>query len=284
MCYDTVIMARADYHTHTPLCLHAEGTPEAFVRQALHLGLADYGISDHMPMPRDGEKSFDNWRMRSSQLPEYLDWIAQARQCAAGTPLRVLASLECDWFTGIEPWIDELRCRGQWDYLIGSVHYLGSLGSVDDSVYEQSPTSGSIEEDWRMYREAILNLVQSGLFDILGHMDLVKIWGRRTQELPTIFWEPVLEALEASGMIVELNTAGWHKPCATQYPDDTVLRELMRRGIPIAINSDAHSPAVLSRGYNRALMLLHTLAPKGLREYTCPCPVSSAHIHVYGSL
>lgn len=277
-------MARADYHTHTPLCLHAEGTPEAFVDQALRLGLADYGISDHMPMPNDTEKSFDNWRMRSDQLPEYLEWIGRARRRAEGSPLRVLAALECDWFEGIEPWINELRRRTDWDYLIGSVHYLGSLGSVDDSVYEQSPTTGSVEEDWRLYREAILRLVQSGLFDILGHMDLVKIWGRRTQELPTLFWEPVLDALAESGMIVELNTAGWHKPCATQYPDDTVLRELMRRGVPIVVSSDAHSPAVLGRDSERAQMLLLSLAPRGLREFIHPCPVTSTPLHVYGSL
>lgn len=284
LCYDTHAMARADYHTHTPLCLHAQGSPEDFVQQALRLGLADYGISDHMPMPQDETHAFDDWRMRSAQLPEYLEWVDRARRCAAGTGLRVLAALECDWFAGIEPWIGELRARAPWDYLIGSVHYLGSLGSVDDSVYAQTTTSGSVESDWSLYRSAILELVQSGLFDMLGHMDLVKIWGRRPAAELTVFWEPVLEALQVSGMVVELNTAGWHKPCAVPYPDEAVLCELLRRCIPIAINSDAHAPGVLSRDFERGLALLRRLAPKGLREYTYPCPVTSTPLHVYGSL
>lgn len=276
-------MARADYHTHTPLCLHAEGRPRDYVRQALALGLADYGISDHMPMPDDEQKPFDLWRMRSAQLPEYLDWIAQAREAAAGSNLRVLAALECDWLPGIEPWIGELRAKGCWDYLIGSVHYLGQRGSVDDSLYSRMPLTGSEEEDWRLYREAVLGLVNSGLFDVLGHMDLVKIWGRRTQELLTLFWEPVFDALEAGHMVVELNTAGWHKPCAVQYPDEDVLRELLRRGIPVVVNSDAHAPSLLSRDYERAVRVLRNVAPRGLRECRCATPVSGAELHAFVS-
>lgn len=47
-----------DYHTHTPLCLHASGTPQEYVQAAVRAGLREYGISDHAPMP--GEP-FDDW-------------------------------------------------------------------------------------------------------------------------------------------------------------------------------------------------------------------------------
>lgn len=274
-------MARADYHTHTPLCLHAEGSPEEYVRQALTLGLADYGISDHMPMPHDEPVPFDSWRMKTAQLPLYREWIDRARTAAAGRDLRVLAALECDWLPGIEPVIRELRAQGGWDYLIGSVHYLGSRGSVDDSLYAREPLSDSVEEDWALYREAVLSMVQSGLFDVVGHMDLVKIWGRRTQELLTLFWEPVLDAIEERGLVVELNTAGRYKPCGTFYPDEDVLRELLRRQIPVVIDSDAHAPSHLSRDWETALRLLRDLAPRGLCECRCAAPVSGTELHAF---
>ncbi|MCB1134396.1 MAG: PHP domain-containing protein, partial [Verrucomicrobiae bacterium] len=51
----------ADYHTHTPLCLHAEGTPEEYVDAALAAGVTEYGISDHAPQTPE---PFDDWRMK----------------------------------------------------------------------------------------------------------------------------------------------------------------------------------------------------------------------------
>ena len=62
----------ADYHTHTPLCMHAEGEPEQFIDAAIAAGVTEYGISDHAPV---GKEFFDDWRMLDAQLPEYFDWI-----------------------------------------------------------------------------------------------------------------------------------------------------------------------------------------------------------------
>ena len=93
-----------DYHTHTPLCLHASGTPQEYVQAAVRAGLREYGISDHAPMP--GEP-FDDWRMKQADMPAYLDWLTEARECAALHGLTVRSALECDWFPGIGAWSDE---------------------------------------------------------------------------------------------------------------------------------------------------------------------------------
>ena len=118
-----------DYHTHTPLCLHASGTPQEYVQAAVRAGLREYGISDHAPMP--GEP-FDDWRMKQADMPAYLDWLTEARECAAPHGLTVRSALECDWFPGIEPWIEHLQGLHAWDYLIGSVHYLGEKEEFDN--------------------------------------------------------------------------------------------------------------------------------------------------------
>ena len=76
----------ADYHTHTPLCRHAQGEPEEFVESALAAGLTEYGISDHAPQIPE---PFDDWRMTVDELPAYFDWIERARKHAAGRiPIR----------------------------------------------------------------------------------------------------------------------------------------------------------------------------------------------------
>ena len=276
-------MQRTDYHTHTPLCLHAEGEPEQFVARALELGMLTYGIADHAPMPPEMEP-YDNWRMRCADAPAYREWIARAR-AAAGNRLRILTGLECDWLPGIESWVRHLRQEFACDYLIGSVHYLRHGESVDDSVYANRTITDSTEQDWLLYWQAVTDMINSGLFDIVGHIDLVKIWGRVPQGDLSRYYTPALDALEHSGIAVEINTAGWHKHCAEQYPARGFLSELLARRIPIVINSDAHSPAHLSRGWEQAIALLQELTGHALQQREIPAAHNPHTIlHAYGSL
>ena len=78
-----------DYHTHTPLCLHASGTPQEYVQSAVRAGLREYGISDHAPMQ---EEPFDDWRMKQADMGAYLDWIREATELAAPHGLAVKAA------------------------------------------------------------------------------------------------------------------------------------------------------------------------------------------------
>lgn len=275
-------MLRTDYHTHTPLCHHAQGEPEAFVAQALALGLHSYGIADHAPMPQAHEP-YDDWRMLSSELPQYFDWVNRAKTAAAGTGLNILCGLECDWVPGIAAHIEQLRANYKFDYLIGSVHYLPTGGAVDDSVYANKCLTGSTEQDWALYWGSVLELVNSGLFDIVGHIDIVKIWGRVPEGDLMRYYEPVLTALENHPMAVEINTAGLHKHCAELYPAIPLLRELLKRRIPIVIDSDAHYPEHLSRGWQEALELMQQLSVTELSQFELTTR-SGATLHAYGSL
>src|SRR5512140_3732734 len=109
----------ADYHMHTPLCRHAVGEPVDYAAQAVKLGFAEIGFSDHNPMPRD---DFDDWRMRAADLPAYVEEVARARREHPGLTIKL--GLEIDYLPGYEAWIRELAARYPWDYLIGSVHYV----------------------------------------------------------------------------------------------------------------------------------------------------------------
>lgn len=242
-------MYRTDYHTHTPLCRHAEGSPEDFVARALELGLHEYGISDHAPMPGD---AFDDWRMRESDLPAYLKWIDAARTAARGTGLIIRAGLECDWLPGIEKWSAHLRSLYDWDYLIGSVHYLAPGWAFDDPALAGLFHTGTSEEDWRLYWRHYEAMASSGLFDIYGHIDLIRKWGRVPDEDWISLAEPALAAMKRGGGIMEINTAGLHTAAKTHYPHPALLARARQFGIPIQINSDAHAPETLSRDFETA--------------------------------
>ncbi|TAE77077.1 MAG: histidinol-phosphatase HisJ family protein [Verrucomicrobia bacterium] len=240
----------ADYHTHTPLCRHANGTPEEFIAAGKIAGLSEYGISDHAPcLP----EPFDDWRMLESELPDYFDWIDRARSAAAGT-LAVRSGLECDWLTGCESWIEKLAARYPWDYLIGSVHYLGTW-DFDNPKWLGRWAQSDVDAVWALYWKTYAEMAASGLFDVLAHPDLVKKFAHRPTGDLDRFYDPVIAAIAKGGSAIELNTAGWHKPCAEAYPHPRFLQLAAQAGIPLVISSDAHAPDEVGRDFPHAIEL-----------------------------
>jgi len=237
----------ADYHTHTPLCKHATGTPEAYVDAAVAAGLEELGIADHAPQTPE---PFDDWRMSVGDLPLYFDWIARACEHARGR-IAVRAGLECDWIPGNSSWIAELAGAYDWDYLIGSVHYLDGW-DFDNPQWLGRWAGTDIDDLWARYWSAYAEMAGSGLFDILAHPDLVKKFAYLPSGDLTRFYEPAIDAIAASGAAIEINTAGWHKPCREAYPSPGFLRLAAQAGIPLVISSDAHAPVEVARDFPRA--------------------------------
>jgi len=240
----------ADYHTHTPLCHHAEGEPEAYIDAAIAAGVTEYGISDHSPWQPE---PFDDWRMSEADLPEYFSWLERARHHAAGR-IAVRAGLECDWLPGCDAWIESLAGRYAWDYLIGSVHYLGAW-DFDNPKHLARWAESDVEDVWTRYWQAYARMAESGHFDILGHPDLVKKFSHVPPGDLERFYEPAIDAIAASGCAIELNTAGWHKPCAEAYPAPRFLELACSAGVPLVISSDSHRPSEVARDFPKAIAL-----------------------------
>jgi histidinol-phosphatase (PHP family) len=237
----------SDYHVHTPLCHHAQGWPVDFARKALELGLGELGFADHNPMPTQ----FDNWRMSIDDLPRYLDSVAEARAQFPQLPIRL--GLECDYLAGQEKWIEKLAAMAEWDYFIGSVHYLPSGWAVDDPQHLKRFQGGDIEEIWAGYWRTYERAIRSGLFDFVAHPDLPKKFGYRPQGDLRRYYEPVITALVDTVTAFEINTAGLRKECAELYPAQDFLEMARHAGVRILINSDAHAPGELTAGFAEAI-------------------------------
>lgn len=237
----------ADYHTHTPLCRHATGTPEEYVAAAIAAGLDEYGISDHAPCRPE---PFDDWRMLSEEMPDYLEWIERARMAACGK-VKIRAGLECDWLQGCEQQIASLAAAHDWDYLIGSVHYLDEW-DFDNPKWLGKWAEADVGAVWKKYWDTYAEMARSGLFDILAHPDLVKKFSYAPEGNLDRFYNPVIEAIAANASVIELNTAGLHKPCAEVYPAPRFLELAASAGIGLVISSDAHAPGEIARDFPMA--------------------------------
>lgn len=239
----------ADYHTHTPLCHHACGTPVDYVRAALACGLEEIGFADHNPMPQP----FDDWRMDLADLPRYLELVEEARVSFPQIPVRL--GLECDFIPGQEPWIEKLAGMASWDYLIGSVHYIAPGWAVDDPKHLSRFTDRPTEEIWALYWKAFEQCVRSRLFDFVAHPDLVKKFGFRPSGDLRCFYEPAIAALAETCTPMEINTAGLRKEVREIYPALEFLTMAREAGVRILINSDAHAPEEVGADFDAAAEL-----------------------------
>lgn len=238
-----------DYHTHTPLCRHAEGHPREYAERALRLGLPEIGFSDHSPM----SQHFDDWRMEREEFPRYLEMLDEARAAVPTLPIRL--GLEVDYLEGGETWIEELSETADFDYLIGSVHYISHDWAVDDPKYLFKFTQGDVEEIWALYFRLYEKAIRSRLFDFMGHPDLPKKFGHRPPGDLRRFYEPVVQALADTGTAFEINTAGLRKDVREMYPARPFLELAKSANIPLLINSDAHAPGEVGAGFDQAIAL-----------------------------
>lgn len=239
-----------DYHVHTPLCQHAQGWPVEMAARAVSLGLSELGFADHNPMP----EPFDDWRMHREELPRYLDDVEKARTLYPTLPIRL--GLEVDFLDNCENWWDELRTLAEWDFWIGSVHYLPGGIEVDNPKYLSRYRDQDPEEIWSAYWKRYEQCIRSGRFDFVGHPDLPKKFGYVPRGDLRRFYEPSIQALVDSGIAYEVNTAGLRKDCREIYPAKQFVELACTAGVPVLINSDAHAVEELGAGFPEAVSLL----------------------------
>src|SRR5207247_2495276 len=240
----------ADYHMHTPLCLHAVGEPTELAAQAVKLGLQEIGFSDHSPMPRDG---FDNWRMKDSELDDYVARVEQARRDHPGLVIKL--ALEVDYLPGGEDWIRHLAGRHPWDYFIGAVHYVSESWDLDNPSKISEWKNRDPMEVWTVYFERLTMAAESGLFDIIAHADLCKKFCFYPKHDCTPLFTRFLKAVKESDIAIEVNTSGLRKECNEIYPSPQIVQLAAQLGIPITFGSDAHAPDQVGMAFNQAIEL-----------------------------
>lgn len=232
-----------DYHMHTPRCNHAIGTVDEYAEAALLVGLEEIGMSDHSPMP----DPFDEWRMDESELGSYIQEVNKTKQAFAGR-LDVKLGLEADYFPGTEDYIKKLLDAHPWDYVIGSVHYLGDLShkwGFDNPDDMSEWEFRDVEDAYCEYFELVAASARSGLFDIIGHPDLIKKFGHRPtldSQRVAVAEEAMLQAVKEADVALEVSSAGLRKPVAEVYPHARIIARAAELNIPISFGSDAHAP------------------------------------------
>lgn len=177
--------------------------------------------------------------------------------------LYVACGLEIDYIPGREATIKEMLAHYPLDFVIGSVHYIDGW-PFDHPDHCQRFAAADIDQIYDDYFGLMDKMVRSRLFDIVGHLDLVKLWGHRPVIKSTLQYAlPVLHSIKAAGMIIEINSAGIRKPVREMYPALDIIEEMFRLGLPVTMGSDAHHPDQVAEDFAD---ISHTLRNIGYRK------------------
>lgn len=226
---------------------------EAYRQAATARGIAELGVSEHIYRFREALEIWDTplWReFARDDVDAYCQFVREE------TDLRL--GIEADYLPGREDRVAGFLDRREWDYVVGSIHFVGE-GALDHEDYDIWGMGQGVDKVWSTYFTWLGELARTGLYDILAHPDLVKHWGAQ-RPAPEgdlrRFYELAMDGIAESGIAIEVSTAGLRKPVNEIYPTRAFLDMCLDAGCPVALSSDAHVPEHLGHGYEEAVAWL----------------------------
>ena len=239
---------KANLHTHTCLCGHAEGKVIDYCEQAVQNGVGILGISDHCPM-REVLRD-PGHRMGNELLPEYAAQIREARK--AFPELRVLSGFEIDYSSRLgtayyeDVFFHEFGC----DYCIGGVHFL----DLDPGTRPMRWVGAriSLKDLEEVVKESIF-LMETGLIDCLVHPDIALTCTERFTEEHKKIFRPLMDASIELDIPMEINANGMRKGYSGKdssrryaYPYEAFWEFAAECGVrKVVTGSDAHRPDLI---------------------------------------
>lgn len=252
---------KSDYHMHT-LFSDGRASIAEMADAAIRKGLNQITFTDHMPVPFDNE-----YAIKINAIDEYKQGIKLAQKNNLGK-IKINQGLEIEFLPSHIPWIRSILEK-RWDYLVLSVHTifkknqpLAVNGTEEEFVFLLQNFNGDIKELCEHYYKIVQAAIQSGWFNIVGHLDVIKKHNTNQRYFnEKSFWyrSMVLETLDIikkQGMKMEVNMGGLNDPVKDQNPSQWIIKEAVKRKIQLVLSSDAHNPNAIGQYFGTIDQLL----------------------------
>ncbi len=207
--------------------------------------------------------------MPMEELPRYVEECLMLKERYKGQ-LDIRVGLEGDYIEGYEEQIERIITDYPWDYVIGSVHFLGEWDITDHRQIHGWEGKDPLAV-YTQYYDAVQKAAATGLYDFMGHLDAIKRFkfgpGPEQEQEVIELEKAALAAVARSGKAMELNASGLSKPCEEMFPSRRMLVEAVRLGIPLTLGSDAHQPGKLGEHLDQARRLLTEIGVKEVATF-----------------
>lgn len=242
-------MIHADMHSHTQYS-HGAATPAMMYAAAREKNLGLLGFSEHSPRPEGYNYSHEYREKLTRHFGDYIRETTFLKNMAREdkNACQVLVGMEMDWLDGEIEFIKKAISGHDFDFLLGSVHFLDKWGFDDNNAAWANASQEECESRYARYFQIWKDMLASGLFHIAAHPDLIKIysveqfhvWLQKPESRMII--RDCLKTLRDSGMAMEISSAGLRKPCREIYPAPQIMEMAAELDLPISMASDAHCP------------------------------------------
>ncbi|MBD3373757.1 histidinol-phosphatase HisJ family protein [candidate division KSB1 bacterium] len=246
-----------DFHVHSYLCKHGKGTVEEYVIDAIEKGLKYIGFSEHIPVP--GLDDPDG-RMELKDFSTYINDIRNARE-TYHKDISILLAIEADYLPGYMDFISAFVNDHPFDYVIGSVHFLGDWDYSNPALMHRYDEFG-VDLTFQRNYELLALAAQTGLYQVIGHLDQPKKYGHRAMRNMDSLIQDTLKIIRDNSCALDVNTSGWRKPVAELYPSLEILKMAKELQVPIMLGSDAHQPGDVAADFDRGMELLKEIGFK----------------------
>lgn len=267
-------MNLTNYHSHSDFC-DGKAPLEDFVKSAVAAGFTAYGVSSHAPLPFPTK-----WTMEKVQVPEYLKEIGRLKDKYAGQ-IELYAGMEIDYLDEESNPANDYFQHLPLDYRIGSVHLVytdeGKVIDTDTSPDNfqfllQQHFGGDLQKIVRRYFDASMRMLEKGGFDFIGHADKISYNAEICQPGSTRSdWyaklrNDLFDLIAEKGVIMEINTKAWLKKNCF-FPMQDYWMDVLKRQIPVVVNSDVHLPELVNAGRLEALRRLKEIGFETVCEF-----------------
>ena len=246
-----------DYHMHTTLS-DGHNTHEEMVLAAIEKGFDEIGFSDHF-----GIKQPCKWAVGADDIAQLEDKVTEMKR-KYGDLISILFGIEVDYFNDKQEEIRESLQKFNFDYIIGSVHFLDNWNyDTDKSRYGEFTNDFLYEWYFRELQKA----AKSGLFDIMGHPDLIKKFGIWPETSKKKLFEETAAVFAESGVTFEMNTSGKDRPCTEFFPGATLIKAFYEAGVPVTLGSDSHQKEQIGRYFGEARTILKEMGYTNITRF-----------------
>ena len=239
------------------------GHIDRYVEVARSRGVTEVGFTEHLYRcveagavlgrwwERDGDPrlraDMEAWvrSERNLSLARYVEVVLDAK--ARGLPVKL--GLEVDFVPGTEAAVLDLLAGIPFDYLVGSIHWIGAWNFMRDSAPAEFGRRG-VRRAFEQYFALEESLAASGMVDVLAHADVIKRAGLRPDEGAADLYGPVVAAAVRRGTAVEVSSAGLRHDVGELFPAADFLERFRAAGVPITLASDAHSAEEAAWGHD----------------------------------
>ena len=221
-----------NFHTHTYLCRHANGTPEEYIQRAINCGIKDLGFSDHAPMRFPGSEKITT-RMKPSDAPGYVAHLRELRE-KYKDQINLHIGFEMEYYPSY--FGEELKAAKDIgiEYMILGQHFSHEEGS--GYQYVTAPIAN--EDDLKEHVAQVVEGIHSGVFTYVAHPDIFHFTGD-----PVLYQQEMRKICTAStkyNVPLEINLLGIETDRA--YPNLLFWEVAAEENCPVILGRDAHDP------------------------------------------